>query len=120
MTDESDFHVVTEALVKPNLAERLNDATAKPHPITFVTVPPVVPERFEASRGAALFTSIIAGEPSTIGAWAMKCVTYGTPSIELDDSRPMPNLTPDSSSALLNSSMRARVNPNAPALLLPP
>ena len=118
MTDESDSHVVTEALVKPNLAERLNDATAKPHPITFVTVPPVVPERFEASREAALSTSIIAGEPSTIGAWAMKCVTYGT--IELDDSRPMPNQTPDSSSALLNSSMRVRVNPNAPALLLPP
>jgi hypothetical protein len=116
MTDESDTHVVTEALVKPNLAERLNDATAKPHPITLVTVPPVVPERFEASRGEALSTSITAGEPSTIGAWAMKCVTYGT---ELVDVSPMPK-PPDSSSFLLNSSIRMRVKPNAPALLLPP
>ncbi len=89
MTAESDDQVVSEALVKPNLAERLDDATAKPHPMIFVKVPPVVLERFEASRGAALSTSIIAGEPSTIGAWAMKCVTYGTN--ELVDVCPMPN-----------------------------
>jgi hypothetical protein len=40
--------------------------------MTVVTVPPVVDETFEASRGAALSISIIAGEPSTIGACAMK------------------------------------------------
>ena len=107
---------MTAATVKPNLAERLHDVTAKLHPMTVVTVPPVVDEIFEASRGAALSTSIIVGEPSTIGAWAMKCVTYGT---ELVDVCPMPN-SPDSSSALLNSSIRVRVKPNAPALLLPP
>ena len=90
--------------------------TPKLRPMTVVTVPPVVDEISEASRGAALSTSIIAGEPSTIGAWAMKCVTYGT---ELVDASPMPN-PPDSSSTLLNSSIRVRVNPNAPALLLPP
>ncbi len=84
----SDIQIVVMAALDPKTALTLHIVMEKPLPMSVMSVPPVEVEIFVDSFGAARSTSISAGEPSTIGAWAMKCVTYGT---ELVDILPMPN-----------------------------
>ena len=71
----SDIQIVIPAAVKPNLADTLHDVREKPLPMTFVTTPPVEADILVEKFGTARSTSIRAGEPSTIGAWAIKCDT---------------------------------------------
>jgi hypothetical protein len=71
----SDFQIVVTAAVDPNAALTLYDVIEKPLPMSVTSVPPVEVDIFVVSFGAMRSTSISAGEPSTIGAWAIKCVT---------------------------------------------
>jgi hypothetical protein len=71
----SDNQIVVLAALDPNLALTLHDVTEKPLPISEITDPPEEVEVLVECFGAARSISISAGEPSTIGAWAMKCDT---------------------------------------------
>ncbi len=71
----SDNQIVVLSALDPNLALTLHDVTEKPLPISVITDPPEEVEVLMECFGAARSISISAGEPSTIGAWAMKCDT---------------------------------------------
>ena len=71
----SDNQIVVLAELDPNLALTLHDETEKPLPMSVITDPPEEVEALVECFGAARSISISAGEPSTIGAWAMKCDT---------------------------------------------